>query len=568
MKAKILQKILTICILSMFFFVQGILAKSFLRQDEYYKELTATDREIAREVELKYIGHPQVSPLRFKGDSSIDEKQYVESDVVVLNGTLRIAGEIRGNVLAIFGDVELESTAVVSGNVISVDGKVWRKNGSNVTGDIVETEASDNNRRRTYRGMQDTNEDDQPSPERRVRKRSIRSFEDMDAQPAWFDYNRVDGWTLGLKLPESEWWQRHDHNYALLGKGGYSFASKRWQYKIGFEHGLFDDYILAIGGEYHNMTDTEDRWIIEDEENSFAAMLLKEDFRDYFKRTGYSVYGLQKLAYFVNIKAGYQFNDFSDLENQTNWSLFGGHKFFRENPLALPLGFINRDTEDIENSHTMRIRSVFANFTIDSRDHLKHPTRGWYIQASGERAGYELDSDMDFERYIIDVRRYQPFGWDENLSIRLRAGTARGVLPPMYWFDLGGISTLRGLPFKEMTGDRMVLGNLEYRINTGDALFLSHEFNIVLFVDSGYAWFADEKTPAMLNSWPIDESFVDEADQTMPKDTFDSITWKKLKTCVGIGLEACSGDFRVDFAKRTDISGKDLVITARLRRPF
>jgi hypothetical protein len=548
-----------------FFISIFIFSICFARQDDYYKDLSAQDREIAKEMEYKYLGHSHEIPLRFKGDDKIVEGQYVESDVIILNGTLIVAGEVRGTVLAIFADVELDSSAVVTGDVVSVDGKVWRRKGSKVIGDIVETEAANERSHRVYRGMQKKEEDNE---EYERKERSIRYYENIDAKPVWANYNRVDGWTFGMKLPESEWWQRHNHNFALIGKGGYSFASKWWQYQIGLEHGLFDDNILALGGECHNMTDTQDHWIISDEENSFAAAVLKEDFQDYYKRTGYSFYGVQKLAHSVDIKAEYRFDDFSNLVNHTNWAMFGKHKTFRDNPMALPYGFSTRPLLNENDSEALRIRSFCATLTIDTRDRLKQPTQGWYIQAFGERAGYELTSDLEFERAIVDVRKYIPMGWDENLNIRLRAGSARGVLPPMYWFDLGGISTLRGSRFKELTGDRMVLANAEYRISTGDAWFLSHQFDIVLFVDSGYAWFANEETPAMLNTWPIDDQNQELAQQTMLRDSFDTLTWSDLKTSVGIGLEACNGDFRVDFAKKTDGSGNDIIITARITRSF
>ena len=157
------------------------------------------------------------------------------------------------------------------------------------------------------------------------------------------------------------------------------------------------------------------------------------------------------------------------------------------------------------------------------------------------------------------------------MNIRLRAGTSTGTLPPMYWYDLGGISTLRGYGYKELTGDRMVFGNLEYRLNTSRAdWFIFDSFDIIIFGDAGLAWFANEDLPEQFNSWPLDEDFVDHANNTYPKDTFEELTWDRIKTDVGIALASHDDNFRINFAKRMDrdFGDEDFVITFRISQPF
>jgi len=223
------------------------------------------------------------------------------------------------------------------------------------------------------------------------------------------------------------------------------------------------------------------------------------------------------------------------------------------------------------NPFDLKIQSAAGKMTIDTRNDKKNPTRGWHISAFAEKSGPGMVSDLDFERYILDIRRYQPFGWDESLNIRLRAGTATGTLPPMYWFDLGGISTLRGYDFKEFTGDRMVLGNVEYKLNTGrDNWFILDGFDIILFADAGYAWFANNDTPNQMSRWPLDKEFVNQSRDTFPEDTFESLKWQNLKTDIGIALASNDGDFRINFAKRMDrdFGDSDIVVTFRLRQPF
>lgn len=195
--------------------------------------------------------------------------------------------------------------------------------------------------------------------------------------------------------------------------------------------------------------------------------------------------------------------------------------------------------------------SYFTEFGWDSRDHKRSPRRGWLLNAMAEVSRPDFDSDFDYDRMIIDVRRYIPIGYGKNLDLRLRAGSSSGVLPAQFFFDAGGLSTLQGYRFKEFTGNRMLLGNLEYRMNAGrsrlhDIPILS-EFNLILFVDSGMIWKVDEGA-ALAN--------------------FKDFDWNRLKTDVGVAITDNDGRVRLNFAKRTDRGHDDLVVTFRLNRAF
>src|SRR5439155_13461970 len=93
------------------------------------------------------------------------------------------------------------------------------------------------------------------------------------------------------------------------------FASKRWEYRVGAEFRLplkkaqdtdtltsgYDDLLklhhhnqtlptIAIGGEVHNITSTDDAWRAGRIENALFAFFAREDFRDYFKLAGWDAY--------------------------------------------------------------------------------------------------------------------------------------------------------------------------------------------------------------------------------------------------------------------------------------
>jgi len=495
--------------------------------------------------------------------------------MMVTKGSVIISGEVEGNVVVLFGDVELDSTCLVDGNVVAVEGKVWRERGAVVIGDVIETSYKEKTRK--TRVDRDRDDEERTWVERKWNRRERppakkskpvpdQNEDDFESSPCYFKYDRVDGLSLGLKLPYSDWWDQRRHNFSLYGFGAYGFASKKWRYQLGLERWISDYFRFTIGGEVHSITDTQDRWIISDLENSIGAMIIKEDFQDFYKREGVSGYIAQNFSPYVQLRAEYHRDEFTDLYKETNWSLFGRKKQFRENPAALPNGFVGSEQSDV-----MTVNSVVGKIQIDSRNRKKSPDRGWYIQAFGERAGHEFESDMEFERFILDVRRYQPLGWDENLNIRLRAATASGVLPPMYWYDLGGISTLRGLPYKEFSGDRLVLANLEYHLNAGsgplDGWFID-DFDLVFFVDSGYAWFANGQTANSLGDWSNYSANLEAAKLSHPTDGFEDLDISDLKTCVGIGIQDRDGTFRINVAKRTDVGGHPVVVTLRIRESF
>ena len=172
----------------------------------------------------------------------------------------------------------------------------------------------------------------------------------------------------------------------------------------------------------------------------------------------------------------------------------------------------------------------------------------------GEFAREDLNNEeVDFDRFILDLRRYQPVAYGENLDFRIRVGSSRGVLPQQYKFDAGGFSALRGYNFKEFENEnRMVLGSVEYRIygnrNPLNSILGMSDFNLILFADAGYLWSVEDSLSA--------------------KEGFDDVDWDDLKTSVGFALCNDDGNVRLNFAKRMDDNEKPIVVTFRISRPF
>ncbi|NKB67173.1 MAG: BamA/TamA family outer membrane protein [Candidatus Latescibacteria bacterium] len=290
-------------------------------------------------------------------------------------------------------------------------------------------------------------------------------------------YNKVDGLYLGWR-PRS-----HFHRTPRLqqyGELGFGVGGDHWRYQLGAEWlAVGKDkgaYTASLGAELHELTDTQDHWLLSTEENSLDAVLFRRDFRDYYRRSGFSAYLTQRLGHDLRLTARYTQDDFAQLKNGVEWSLFGrlGRDDFRANDA------IDED----------QINSVQAELSWDSRDSRQSPRRGWFVNGLAERAGDTWGGDRRFNRYVLDMRRYQPVTQGSRLDFRLRAGRASGAVPLQYQFDLGGFASLRGYRFKEFSGDRMVLLNAEYWLagSRDHQLGPFEGINVGFFVDAGSAW--------------------------------------------------------------------------------
>jgi outer membrane protein insertion porin family len=89
-----------------------------------------------------------------------------------------------------------------------------------------------------------------------------------------------------------------------------------------------------------------------------------------------------------------------------------------------------------------------------------------------------------------EYRDHEEMGSTQGISFRLAGGTttqgsfgADGSRLPRQWqFQAGGVGTLRGHPFQEFRGDRLVLATVEYGIEVGARA------RPVVFLDGGKAW--------------------------------------------------------------------------------
>ncbi len=355
-------------------------------------------------------------------------------------------------------------------------------------------------------------------------------------------FDRVHGFQLGLKSELKS-------TYGMA-KGycefSYGFSSKIWNYQFGMEKSWFRGHESTIGIDVHRLTDTNDRELVSNAEHFIAEAILGEAWRDFYQREGYELKFGQKFNLFNRFDLKYRDDEYTSLEKSNDWSLlnrsYDDDDWFEEFRWA---GSRSREIYRLDEDEKYkpenppikegRMRSLIAEYTIDTRNSKKNPTSGWLNTFSAEYAGRKLSGDFDFNRYQMNIRRYNRLSGNQFVTFRVKAGKTDRALSEDHprKFRLGGIGTLRGYRFKAFSGDKMVLINAEYWITT----HWPPGLGLVFFVDSGYAWSYDEE-----------------------------MSMDDMKTDLGIGFQL--GGLRVNLASPVGERENPTVLSVRIARMF
>lgn len=477
-----------------------------------------------------------VNTSSYTGDKVIEESEVFNGNVVVKGGDLTVYGKVDGDVMVIGGTLYVKDGGRITGNARVINGTIVKDDGGVIEGYEDKTRTSQTGYRQ----------------DRGRFTRSNTSFnvpwlnESSNLDNFLFRYNRVEGLFMGLGTEKKFYWDGRK-SYNTYGSVGYGFKSHTWRYNLGLSRQFplrtsEGQEMLEIGVEGYSLTDTKDQWLIGLHENTAAALLIHEDFRDYFERRGYTAhvgYYTQQDVTNAELRVDYLVDTYDSLSNKVEWSLFGGDKVFRSNPVIDP-----------GNMRSFMVTAGFSTYSKSTRGPV-----GWTIYGNAEFAQHQFGSLFEFNRYILDIRRYQPLGRSDNLNLRVRVGTADGNLPMQKSFDLGGIGTLNALPFKdEREKNRMILGNAEYIVNGNffDDLdfwpsWLFGAFNFLLMGDAGLVRTVEPRVSAA--------------------EGFKNITWGEFRHDIGVGVANRAGSYRIAVTWRTDVK-EPARILFRFERPF
>ncbi|MEX2601664.1 MAG: BamA/TamA family outer membrane protein, partial [Balneolaceae bacterium] len=218
----------------------------------------------------------------------------------------------------------------------------------------------------------------------------------------------------------------------------------------------------------------------------------------------------------------YNFDEFSTLYHNSNFSIFGRGRHF------LP----NRPIDDSVDQTDVRRLNLALSFNPRKLILLPKFTFSGTIQA--ELAGLDsFENDFPYNRYLAQMLFYYNFEPGSMFSWRVRSGSITGEAPGFRRFRLGGIGSLRATPYKSLEGNQMLLSNLEVhfgRENRYSGSWVNlNQFHLILFLDSGWAQ-QDEQL----------------AESDNPFQGFDNFRLSDMTHDAGIG--AGSGLFRFELA--------------------
>ena len=381
---------------------------------------------------------------QINGAATISE-QY-QGDVVVYSGPLTITGKITGQLVAVDANVEFREGSEVTGDVTLVGGDAIGVENAIVGGTVtMYTEGFS-----LFRGREKVYSVNSRS--RRVYREDYRrnwGHSEFRVATGW-NYNRVEGLPVHFG-PVIETGGRNPTRFEALAIWRTEVSSP-WEtddlgYTARAEQFFGGRRDFRIGASLRSEIDPIEDWQMNKVEASLSAFVLHDDYRDYFKREGWSAYArYAPRASGFSLTAEYRDEDHSSEAARDPWTIFDNGDDWRLQPLV----------------GEGRFRSLNGALELDRRNDDDFPTSGFYIRGDLTHGlGGSLRSpitglepmpvvpneyDEKFTTGLIDARVYRRVGYDATLSFRFLGGGALTdhALPPQFQHALGGAASLPG----------------------------------------------------------------------------------------------------------------------------
>jgi outer membrane protein assembly factor BamA len=302
-------------------------------------------------------------------------------------------------------------------------------------------------------------------------------------------FSPVDGLSPAIGFSATIFDHAHFNHTYVNGYVSYKFSRDKPGYSLGLERPLFIAPRLFLGAELHDMTASDDRWRLASFEQTLASVAFKNTFRDYYRRRGAQLFGVFRMGANNELSAMARWDRHESLDNTTRYSFFRDDATYRPNTPVFD----------------ERVNAVVLGYTFDTRPltaaghpatyerHLKDSLFGYGLRQppglrlewTSELAGRGMKGDADFDRHILNARGYVAVTSNTLLSLRGLFGFSNGPLPVERLFSLGGIGSVHGYRFKEVSGSGMTVLNAEYRINLARGPANHDAAHVFAFYDAG-----------------------------------------------------------------------------------
>lgn len=355
-------------------------------------------------------------------------------------------------------------------------------------------------------------------------------------------YNRVEGVFLNAG---ARFRPRELDRLLLYGDAGWGFwneSGKQFRFNAGIRRDFFEFRRLSLGLDVFRKLGSEDDWLVDDVENSLAAILFREDFRDYYGVHGFRLYADHYFLEQHTLRFEVVRQTYDRLKRNIDWSVFRGT--FDENPVIQNPGIVEGD------ELAFRFIGVF-----DWRDNPVFPLTGWLLEAVYEHT----EEDFKTDGLFLTAHRFLQTVGNQRIIFRGLLGSRHGSIAEQHLIDFGGIGTLRGFDDKEFSGNRVFMLSANYMFG-GDIL---QQVPVQRIPVIGSFWTMLSLGVFVDTGW---STLTDVSDGVF--EGFGSLKPDKFKTDVGLSLYVLEGVFRMDLAKRTDRSNDDWRLSFRVLQTF
>jgi len=342
-------------------------------------------------------------------------------------------------------------------------------------------------------------------------------------------YNRVDGLLCFFGIEYARHSLMHPR---LLALRGWPSARADNYYSVTVEQPLFRPDGFSLGVSFYDRVswNREDRHMITDAENTLLALFFREEFRNYYRRDGMTIFAHHRFSPRTFLRVEYQNDELSSLETQQHvWTAFRRSVDWQENP-PLMRGVLG-GAEEYEGV----LKCTVAEVSYDGTDEVTGD--GWRFGLVTEFAGRSLGGDYEYRKHRVDASRLFVLSPTQTLYLRGAWGIASGSdIPSHKLFHLGGISNLRGYDYNEFEGKNLAFFSIEYGV------WVAEELATIYFFEGGQAWYGTSG--------------------------FDS---EEMKYDIGIGFRLDApgaGDIRIDVARPTTTEDADIKTILRIETVF
>jgi hypothetical protein len=426
-------------------------------------------------------------------DTVLGPDVRISSDVLVLNATLRLEGEIEGNLVGVQSDIFARPGSRVGGSIVTMAGGFYGSTLARVTTPSVNAAPYD------YRvDVQDDSTFVISGPGRRSRLRLVGQY--------GFDlpnYDRVDALTLRWGAD----YQPGARPLVPYGRGRLLFHTARGDVGGWLElRWPFGRHALVLRGG--RVARSNDEWTQGDIENSITSLLVAMDTRSYYDARYAEAalrleYGERRIWSF-DLRSGWE--QARSLANEDPFSIFSVLGGFQPNTPVIDADIVSA--------------TVGAGFEL-----FAGGLSLLQLEGSLEGADSDLASDLSFLLWSGRLLG-QLSGAGGSLRLEARGQLAGGSgAPPQRWGALGGWGSLPTLRPLERQGDHLWWVQAEYRRGLTARIDYVGRLTGWLRYAVGNAWIDGEPRPSVVHNIGVGVamSLLQLGVFTAPSDDFDTV---------------------------------------------